>query len=103
MFSVDRMNAKERVLEKWKQLSEADKNVIRFYLQFSQEDLLTRTERFGEMAFSAKTNKDRNEYVKQAELYGIAYFLKEHKISVKGGTRKNRKSRRKTRKHRGYK
>jgi hypothetical protein len=55
------------------------------------------------MAFSAKTNNDRKEYVKQAELYGIAYFLKEHKIPVKGGTRKNRKRRAKTRRQRGSK
>ena len=96
------MNAKESILAKWKKLPEADKNLIRFYLQLTPEDLVIRAERFSKMAFSAKTNEDRKEYVKQAELYGIAYFFKEHKIPVKGGTRKNRKQR-KTRKQRGWK
>ena len=92
------MNARQQVLEKWNQLPESDKNIIRFYMQLPPEDLVIRAERFGDMAFTAKTNSDRKEFVKQAELYGIAYFLKEKKIPVKGGTRKQRKQKGKQRK-----
>jgi hypothetical protein len=40
VFFVDRINAKETVLKKWNQLSESDKNLIRFYLQLSPGDLV---------------------------------------------------------------
>lgn len=91
----------QQILTKWKQLPETDKNVIRFYMQLPPEDLVIRAERFGAMSFSAKTNNDRKEYIKQAELYGIAFFLKQHKISVKGGKRKTRRQRNRkgTRRH----
>ena len=70
------------------------------YMQMKPEDISQRIERFGEMIFTAQNESHKQEYTKQVELYGIAFFLKYHKIPVKGGTRKTRRGKgQRTRRH----
>ncbi len=95
MFCISRManNTKQKVLDKWKELPAEEKKLIDLYMQMSPENIAQRVEQFGEKIFTAGNDKHKQEYAKQVELYSIAFFLKYHKIPVKGGKRKTRRAR----------
>lgn len=86
--------AKSQVKKQWNALPEQDKNLLRFYLQFSEEELLKRIENYSKLVDTVNNTKRQKEFTKQVELYSIAYLIKLHSIPVKGGrkTRKQRKS-----------
>ena len=85
--------AREKIKMQWNALPASEKNLLRFYLQFSEEDLLTRIENYSKLVNSTNDDSKVGEFLKQVELYKIAYLLKLHKIPVKGGKRSTRKQR----------
>lgn len=89
-------NLKARMEEQWNALPEKSKRLIRLYVQFSEEDILKRMEMFVDMADKTLNNEKRHqEFLNQVDLYKIAYLLKLHKLTVKGGKRKTRRSHKK--------
>ena len=91
---------KAQVKKQWNALPDQDKNLLRFYLQFSSEDLLTRIENYGKLVDTTNNDRKRKEFLKQVELYSIAYLLKLHSIPVRGGRKTRKQSQRKKRQSR---
>lgn len=102
MFLLDRMD--EKAIEEIKKtisfLSEPEKRLLRLYLQLPAEDLLKKAQQFSNLLDSTENTKRVKEFMRQSELYQIAFLMKEKNIPFRGGKRKTlrQKKRRQTRK-----
>jgi hypothetical protein len=86
------MNTTEKIKAQWNALSEPDKRLIRFYRQMDLEQILQRIQNFGDMAMGETNEKRKQDKQHQVKLYSIAYLLKQHKVPVKGGGKKTRRT-----------
>jgi hypothetical protein len=103
--------SEKNVQERINELSKADKNLLRLYINLPEDELIKQAAKFGNslMMYAPKNNdSERNkkekvkkikEYAKQLELYQLTYIVKKMGLTIpKSGGKTRHHKRRGTRK-----